>query len=183
MPFYMKKMSYAPKQIGRLLIYIVAGAILTGIGISGSDSLDKTYAATYSNYTSDKYKIQFEHPSDWQVIEKKSRFDEGTDIQINSPSISDGFILIQFMNRSAFQGMDLRSAVYHLFKESITSDYSKDYKVIEQPTFSSIDNQTSGTWLVTSKDKYEENALRWAEQRWLVETPNNGYLISFTSTP
>jgi hypothetical protein len=39
------------------------------------------------------------------------------------------------------------------------------------------------SFLYTRKDKYEENALRWADQRWLVETPNSGYLISFSSTP
>lgn len=158
-------------------------SVLIAVVLSSAFPVGESYALTYSNYTSDKYKIEFEHPSDWQVTEKKSRFDEGTDIQINSPTISDGYILIQSMNRSAFQGMDIREAVYELFKESITGDYSNEYKVIEQPTFSNIDNQTTGTWLFTSKDKYEENALKWATQRWLVKTPDNGYLIGFSSTP
>lgn len=164
-------------------MYLVGLTAITGIIISMGVIFDSSYAAPYSNYTSEKYQIQFQYPGDWQVIEKKSRFDEGVDIQLNSPTISGGFILMQYLNKSSFQGKDFRSSVYSIFKDSITTDYSNEYKVIEQPSFGAIDNQQSGTFLYTRKDKYEDNALRWADQRWLVETPDNGYLISFSSTP
>lgn len=137
-----------------------------------------SFGLQYSNYTSDKYKIQFQYPSDWQLKEKMSRFDEGTDIQINSPTISGGFILAQYLNESM---ADFRSAFYDTFKGSI-SDYKYDYKVIEQPSFTKIANQETGTYLYTRKDNSEDYATKWAVQVWLVNLRDRGYLISFSST-
>ncbi|MGE5705100.1 MAG: hypothetical protein ACM3XP_00080, partial [Nitrososphaerales archaeon] len=37
------------------------------------------FAIEFSNYTSEKYGIQFEYPTDWKINEK-SRFDSGPDM-------------------------------------------------------------------------------------------------------
>ena len=44
-----------------------------------------------------------------------------------------------------------------------------------------IDNQQVGTYLLTSKDKYEESAHKWADQTWIVSMPGHGYIIKFAS--
>ena len=134
------------------------------------------------NYSSSLYKIQFQYPSSWEINEKKSRFDEGTDISISSYSPS-AHILVQYLNTTAVEGIDFEMAVYEFFKSSIDSDYSKEYKVIEQPSFTTIGNQKAGTYLFTHKDKYEDFAARWASQHWMTYVGNHGYLLSFmTST-
>jgi len=54
----------------------------------------------YSNYTSDKYQIQFQYPSDWLIKEKTTRFEEGSDITISNNNIASGQIGIIFSNDS-----------------------------------------------------------------------------------
>jgi hypothetical protein len=155
--------------------------------ISGDASLDTQNQTPNSvqsgliNYTSSLYQIQFQYPSSWELNEKKSRFDEGTDISISSYSPS-AYIYVQFLNASAVEGMDFQMAVYEFFKSSIDSDYGKEYKVIEQPSFTSIGNHKAGTYLFTHKDKYEDYATRWASQHWIVYVGNHGYLLSFMAS-
>jgi hypothetical protein len=156
--------------------------------ISGDVSLDTQNQTPNSvqsgliNYTSSLYQIQFQYPSSWELNEKKSRFDEGTDISVSSYSPS-AYIYVQYLNTTAVEGIDFQMAVYEFFKSSIDSDYSKEYKVIEQPSFTTIGNQKAGTYLFTHKDKYEDYATRWASQHWIVYVGNHGYLLSFmTST-
>lgn len=139
----------------------------------------------FTNYTNTKYNIEFQYPSDWELKEKTSRFDEGADISIDSNSITEnGFISIVYSDKliEGFGSSDLRTAVYATFKESLRSDYSREYRVIEQPSFITIGDKDAGTFLFTDKDKYEEYALKWATQRWIVFNEDHGYFISYTSS-
>jgi hypothetical protein len=164
-------------------VLLVSVAILIGMVLSTVVIFDESYAVSYSNYTSDKYQIQFQYPTDWQLTEKKTRFDEGTDLQIQSFTYPNGQILIETVNLTDTGSSSFNEFVYDAYKEAITTDYSKEYKVIEQPTFLTIDGQQAGTFLYTSKDKYEENAVRVATQIWVVGVGDRAYLIWFTNTP
>jgi len=82
---------------------------------------------------------------------------------------------------SEFGSKDLITGFYDIYKQTI-SDYTKEISVIEQPSFINIDGQKAGTFLITLKDKYEDNALRLANQLWVVYVGDHGYLISFGST-
>jgi hypothetical protein len=160
--------------------------ILSNVTTSVSDMPTNTTLTltnpVVKNYSSNLYQILFQYPSSWELSEKTSRFDEGTDISMSSFSPS-GFISIQYLNSSTIQDLGLQRAVYEFFKSSIDSDYGKEYKVIEQPSFVTIDKQKAGTYLYTHKDKYEEFATKWASQIWIVYAGNHGYLLSFmTST-
>ncbi len=139
----------------------------------------------FTNYTNAKYNIEFQYPSYWELKEKSSRFDEGAEISIHSNSITEnGVISIAYSDKliEGFGSSDLRIAVYATFKESLRSDYSREYRVIEQPSFITIGGKDAGTFLFTDKDKYEEYALKWATQRWIVFNGVHGYLISYTSS-
>lgn len=159
---------------------ILANISNNAFNSSTIDSPNVTVAAM-SNYSSNLYQIQFQYPAAWELNEKTSRFDEGTDISISGFSPS-GLIAIQYLNTSTTQNLDFLSAVYDFFKSSIDSDYSKEYKVIEQPSFVTIDNRKAGTYLFTQKDKYEEFATKWASQIWVVYVGNHGYLLSFMAS-
>jgi hypothetical protein len=164
-------------------IFFLSVAILIALALSTVVIFDESYAISYSNYTSNQYQIQFQYPTDWQITEKKTRFDEGTDLQIQSFTYPNGQILIQTLNFTDTDSSSFNEFVYDAYKEAITSDYSLEYKVIEQPTFLTIDGQQAGTYLYTTKDKYEENAVRLAIQNWVVGAGDRAYLIWFTNMP
>jgi hypothetical protein len=141
---------------------------------------NNVYGIQYLNYSSAKYGIQFQYPSDWAVDEKTGRLDEGADIAVDSPTISDGFIIIESVNATGGSGLAFKSHVYSLFKSAVT-DYTKELAVIEKPSFMTIDNQQAGTYLLTNKDKYDESASKWADQTWIVTMPHHGYVITLAS--
>jgi hypothetical protein len=137
-------------------------------------------ALQYTNYTSDKYQIQFQYPTDWILKERMNRFEEGTDITVTKPSY-DGLITIGAPDdlRAGFGSTDFITAFYKAFKDVIGGDYSRERRVIEQPSFTQIDGQKAGTFVVTDKDKYDESAFEWGLQNWMAFVNGRGYLISF----
>jgi len=166
-----------------LAISFTPTALLIGILLSVNVAFDDSYAAQYANYTSEKYKIHFEYPADWEVIEKKSGFNEGADVELSSRTILGGSVLIFLINNSAYHDMDLSSYLNQEFNMAISANYDREYNVVEHPSIRTIDNQQAGTFLFTSKDKYDSNGVRLAIQDWVVKTRNSGYLISYVSAP
>jgi hypothetical protein len=140
---------------------------------------NSAFAVPYSNYTSEKYQIQLQYPTGWDVTEKQSRFDEGTDLKIQSVSMPGGLILMQYLNFTEEPVSDFQTLFYQLYKSTITGDYGKEVKVIEQPSFTTIDGQRAGSFLYTTKDKYEEFGTKVAAQYWIVFAGNHGYLLAF----
>jgi len=138
----------------------------------------------YSNYTSDKYKIQFQYPSNWLIEEKTNRFEEGSDVMISNNNVASGRIGISFFDDllEAFGTTNLQSATNDLHKDLLNS-FTYDYRTIESPTFLNIDGQKFGTFLLTAKQKYETDPFRGAQQFWITMVGNNGYMINFISTP
>src|SRR5262249_42386319 len=65
----------------------------------------------------------------------------------------------------------------------IRSDYSKEYRIIEPPSFTTIDGQRTGTFLYTVKDNYPENSPKLAVQHWITFKDGVGYDIMYVSTP
>jgi hypothetical protein len=145
------------------------------------ESLNSALAVEYLNFTSDKYGIQFEYPMAWQIKEKAGRFDPGPEIEV-SPSLNT--IINIFYTDDLTKGYgttDLRNAVYKSFREIMT-DYRNEHRAIEDPSFLKIGGKEAGTFLTTSKDKYEDYASTWGIQNWIVFDNNHGYLISFMTT-
>jgi hypothetical protein len=150
------------------------------ISINGQDVL----AVQYTNHTSDRYQIQFQYPTDWELKEKMSRFDEGTSISVQNIDLANfRMITIGWDNDTlrGFGSTDFTTAFYKNFRDLLTRDYSKEYNVIEQPSFINIDGQKVGTFLYTQKDKYEDNAEAYGSQIWMVYVGDHGYLLSFVS--
>jgi hypothetical protein len=144
-------------------------------------SENQVFAVTFTNYTSDKYQIQFQYPSNWQLTEKQNRFEEGVDINIQGFSPPTGMIMIQHVNLTNLFSMDFTELFYDLYKEDIGT-YGKEIRVIEQPTFLNIDGQRAGTYLYTTKDKYEKYAVSLPLQKWIVSVGDHGYFIAFSAS-
>ncbi|RPJ32455.1 MAG: hypothetical protein EHM25_00810 [Nitrosopumilales archaeon] len=47
-------------------------------------SINGSFALQFTDYTSEKYQIQFQYPSDWLIKEKANRSDEGAEIDISN---------------------------------------------------------------------------------------------------
>jgi len=162
------------KQLRLSLIILPLVVIFTSFDINNASGI------TYSNFTSEQYKIKFQYPSDWTVDEKTSRFDEGTSIKLSSPSLGAGDFFIQYANDllTGFGNTDLKAAVYETLKDAI-SDYKYKYSIIEKPYFIKIGDKDAGTFVYSWKDKYEDYATLWGTQMWIVFVGENGYLINF----
>jgi hypothetical protein len=93
------------------------------------------------------------------------------------------FGLIRFQYINATDEGDFTELFYRAYKQAISSDYSKEYKVIEQPSFLTIDGHKAGTYLYTTKDKYEDDAVTMARQDWIVTAGDHFYLIGFGALP
>ena len=143
---------------------------------------NNAFAVEYTNYTSEKYKIQFEYPSDWTVTEKTSRFDSGVDIKIEPSSVLKGYFTIIFGDDDLvtdFGASNLEAAVYKFLEGQTRGSY--DVKIIEKPSFITIDNQKTGTYLITLEEKYEKYPTKLASQHWLTFVGERGYLIGNTA--
>lgn len=147
-------------------------------------SINHIFAVEFSNYTSEKYSIQFQYPSQWELTEKTSRFEEGSDIFISGSILDAEAITIQYADNLEyyFGSSNLETALLAGFNDIKNLAFGQDVRVIEAPSYTTIDNQKAGTYLITMKDKYDDDAIKTANQVWEVFVDNHGYLISFVST-
>ena len=118
-----------------------------------TSNVSQSGSGQYANHTSDKFHIQFQYPSEWDLKEKASRFDEGTDIEAKHISLTNpGAIFITYMDdltkEFGSNANDLQSGLTKTFKELVGNDYSQEYKVIEPISFTNISGYKAGTLLV-----------------------------------
>jgi hypothetical protein len=148
-------------------------------------SINGSFALQFANYNSEKYQIQFQYPSDWQVKEKTNRFDEGSEIDISNKKIAEGKLRIHFYNDllEGFGSTNLDAVFTKFFTATTTDDYEYEYKIIESPSFVSIDSQRTGSFLMTFKQKNEIDPITGAVKYWMTFVSNSGYKMEFMATP
>jgi hypothetical protein len=160
--------------------------LLQFIGIIGTLSFlfltidNQVLAISYTNYTSDKFQIQFQYPATWQLTERQNRFEEGVDIKVQG-SAPYGLIMVQYVNLTELVGMDFRELFYNLYKEDIGA-YGREIRIIEQPSFFNIDGQNAATYLYTTKDKYEDYAIAVPIQKWIISAGDHVYFLAFSAS-
>jgi len=164
-----------------VLILSIVGTFASALDISDAQGV---FAIQYSNYTSQKYQIQFEYPSTWALEEKKNRFDEGYDIRLTSDGLGLDLMAVGYADDliRGFGTSDIRSAVTNFYDEVIGA-YTQDFRTIEPPSFITIDGRNTGTFLVTAKEKYATNPYTIATQVWITFVDNRAYTFTFLSTP
>jgi len=140
----------------------------------------------YSNHTSDRYGIQFQYPSDWELKEKTNRFEETSDITVNKVTLNDtGLITISYSNATFGKfgeyGIEPVTTRVYVIYNAMMGDYNKETQEIEQPSFVNIDGQKAGTFILAQKNKYDENAINMGVQIWLVYSGNKSWFIAFTA--
>jgi len=144
------------------------------------------FAIQYTNYTSDKYQIEFQYPTDWILKEKTNRFEAGSEISISDANIGTktSTITVGYDKDlfTAFGSADLQRA-FNTFYQGLTSTYKYDTRVIEPPSYLTIDNQSTGSFLMTFEQKYETYPVTLAIQYWITFVGDHGYTFAFISNP
>jgi hypothetical protein len=148
-------------------------------------SINRSFALQFTDYTSEKYQIQFQYSSDWLLKEKANRSDEGAEIDISNKKIAAGKLRIHFYDDllESFGTSNLDAAFTKFYSATTTDDNEYEFKIIESPSFVTIDIQRTGSFLLTFKQKNEIDPITGAVKYWITFVGNSGYKMEFMATP
>jgi hypothetical protein len=148
-------------------------------------SINGSFALQFTDYSSEKYQIQFQYPSDWLIKEKANRSDEGAEIDISNKKIAAGKLRIHFYDDllESFGTTNLDAAFTKFYGATTTDDNEYEFKIIESPSFGSVDSQRTGSFLMTFKQKNEIDPITGAVKYWITFVGNSGYKMEFMATP
>jgi hypothetical protein len=161
------------------VIDLLFASIFLTLLLNGGDSL----ALQYVNYTSYKYKIQFQYPTDWVQSEKLSSHDKGADISVSKLSkenTSNGSLFRIVLGNDTTIGSDLQAGLQHVIKMLNDSNALNKFEIIQPPSFTTIDGQMTGTFISSSRHRFGDAELEAVEQFWLTYVGSvDYYLMSF----
>jgi hypothetical protein len=78
--------------------------------------MDESLALQYVNYTSYKYKIQFQNPKNWVQGEKITTHDPGTDISVTELSNIDPAVFLIVRGNNSELGSNLMTVMINIEK-------------------------------------------------------------------
>jgi len=164
---------------------LVIGAFILSNLIIFLPNINGSFALQFTDYTSEKYQIQFQYPSDWLIKEKANRSDEGAEIDISNKKIAAGKLRIHFYDDllESFGTTNLDAAFTKFYSATTTDDNEYEFKIIESPSFGSVDSQRTGSFLMTFKQKNEIDPITGAVKYWITFAGNSGYKMEFMATP
>lgn len=164
---------------------LVIGAFILSNLIIFLPNINGSFALQFTDYTSEKYQIQFQYPSDWLIKEKANRSDEGAEIDISNKKIAAGKLRIHFYDDllESFGTTNLDAAFTKFYSATTTDDNEYEFKIIESPSFGSVDSQRTGSFLMTFKQKNEIDPITGAVKYWITFVGNSGYKMEFMATP
>ena len=164
---------------------LVIGAFVLSNLVFFIPSINGSFALQFTDYSSEKYQIQFQYPSDWLIKEKANRSDEGAQIDISNKKIAAGKLRIHFYDDllESFGTSNLDAAFTKFYSATTTDDNEYEFKIIESPSFVSIDSQRTGSFLLTFKEKNEIDPITGAVKYWITFVGNSGYKMEFMATP
>ena len=164
---------------------LVIGAFILSNLVFFIPSINGSFALQFTDYTSEKYQIQFQYPSDWLLKEKANRSDEGAEIDISNKKIAAGKLRIHFYDDllESFGTTNLDAAFTKFYSATTTDDNEYEFKIIESPSFGSVDSQRTGSFLMTFKQKNEIDPITGAVKYWVTFAGNSGYKMEFMATP
>src|SRR5688500_9465805 len=143
-----------------------------------------SFALQYSNYTSQKLLVQFQYPLTWEITEKNGNLDEGPSIEITDPFLGVGYIYLAFENLSDYEAqnssdpyLDIR-ALTELWLQIHKNNSSPEIKVIENPSYLTIDGRKAGTFTYMAKDKFEDLSVTKTKV-WIVLARDGYYTLGF----
>lgn len=164
---------------------LVIGAFVLSNLVFFIPSINGSFALQFTDYSSEKYQIQFQYPSDWLIKEKANRSDEGAQIDISNKKIAAGKLRIHFYDDllESFGTSNLDAAFTKFYSATTTDDNEYEFKIIESPSFVTIDSQRTGSFLLMFKQNNEVDPITGAVKYWITFVGNSGYKMEFMATP
>jgi len=159
----------------------IALALFTFSNLNFGESL----LLDYTKYTSDKYLIEFNYPSNWILTERTDNPQQPRDIIIKDNGMGGGQIGIGYAADlvRGFGTTDLAAAIVDFHKEYVSNPQSYS-RTILYPSFTNIGGHVTGTFLYSfAGGKTEIDPIAGVRQFWITYVGNHGYSYGFISTP
>lgn len=172
-------------QCGRQYYWYIIVTIILGLCTFSNLNFGESLLLDYTKYTSDKYQIEFNYPSDWTLTEKTDNPQQPRAIMINGDNVGRGQIGISYSDNlmTGFGTTDLATSVVNEHKK-LLSDIPDFGRTILNPSFTTINGHLTGTFLLSfAEGQYETDPLKGVWQYWTTFNGGHGYTIVFVSTP
>jgi hypothetical protein len=134
----------------------------------------------YVNYTSYKFKVQFQYPTTWVQSEKLTDEDKGSDIWVTSYSNESSAVFWIVQGNDSQLGSDLEMGIKNINLTLIKKYADKSYQTIEPPAISTIDGKIAATFIHSFVESLDGLKIEEVQQIWLVYAGlKDYYLIGF----
>jgi hypothetical protein len=135
---------------------------------------------SYVNYTSYKFKVQFQYPATWIQSEKITNKEKGSDIWVTNYSNKSSAVFWISAGNDTHLGSDLELGIKNLDIILMEKYTNQSYKIIEPPTISTIDGKIAATFLHSFVESIDGIRVEEVQQVWLVYVGTRDYyLIGF----
>lgn len=131
----------------------------------------------YVDYTSYKFKIQFQYPITWTQSEKTNYKDGGSDIWVTSYSNKSSAVFWINRGNDTHLGYDLVEGFKNLDNILAEKYNNKSYKIIEPPAISTIDGKIATTFIHSFVESLEGIRVEEVQQIWLVYVGTRDYFL------
>lgn len=152
--------------------------------IQGQPDLNSTSSMVdiqWNTYNSSKLGFSIEYPASWAVYEKQSRFEQGTDLRISSPILTEGRFDVVVIDSPPTRNLQVLTnfAIQTLVIDYYNLDY--EMRLIENSNFTrySIDGERSGSFVSLLQDKEQGLYLGTASEVVVTLNGNKGYILQF----
>ena len=156
---------------------ILCVALLTGtIVLTGCEGLQHNYV----NYTSYKFKIQFQYPYKWIQSEKLTDKENGPDVWVTNYSNKSSAVFWITGGNDSHLGSDLQTGIKNLNFTLMKKYANQSYRTIEPPAISTIDGKIAATFMHSFVESLDGVNIEEVQQIWLVYVGDRDYyLIGF----
>jgi hypothetical protein len=132
------------------------------------------------NYTSYKFKIQFQYPTTGIQSEKLTDKDKGSDIWVTNHSNENRAVVWVLRGNDSQLGSDLQMGIKNINLTLIKKYANKSYQTIEPPAISTIDGKIAATFIHSFVENLDGSKIEEVQQIWLVYAgAKDYYLIGF----
>lgn len=144
-----------------------------------TSEISDSFALEYVNYTSTKFKVQFQYPTDWIQTEKITGQERGADISVFENNNRTGASFWITRGNDTEIGSDLQMGVERIFNMLKESYGSNNYEIMVPASFVTIDGQITVTFIYSLRNKVTETV----HQIWLtyIGSKADYYLLSFVA--
>jgi hypothetical protein len=135
---------------------------------------------SYVNYTSFKFKVQFQYPATWIQSEKITDKEKGSDIWVTSYSNKSSAVFWVLRGNDSQLGSDLQTGIKNINLTLIKKYVNNSYRTIEPQAISTIDGKIAATFIHSFVESMDGIRVEEVQQIWLVYVGTiDYYLIGF----